>query len=85
LHIFLSLHWNQVKLGAKAARSPGPVDCGGFQQSAHNSTAPLGYLRSLLLDPCAAALDQNDQNDHKQNTGNNPDNHGAVHFDFPFS
>jgi hypothetical protein len=47
---------------------------------------PPGYFtQSALLDPCAAALDQNDQNDHKQNSGYNPDNHGAVHFDFPFS
>jgi hypothetical protein len=41
--------------------------------------------RSALLDACAAALDQNDQNDHKKNTGNNPDDQSAVHFDFPFS
>jgi hypothetical protein len=31
------------------------------------------FAQSALLDPCAAALDQNDQNDHKQNTGNNSD------------
>ena len=40
-------------------------------------------VKPVLLDPCAAALDQNDQYDHKQNAGNNPDNRGAVHNEFP--
>jgi hypothetical protein len=37
-----------------------------------------------LLDACAAALNENHQHDHKQNTGDNPNNGGVVHFDFPF-
>jgi hypothetical protein len=70
----------------KAERRPAKIDCGGCQQSAHKFTAPPDHFTQLaLLDPCAAALDQNDQNDHKQNAGNNPDNHSAVHFGFPFS
>ena len=40
-------------------------------------------LKPALLDPCAAALDQNDEYYHKQNTSNNPDNQGTVHFDLP--
>jgi len=33
-----------------------------------------------LLDPCAAALNQNDQHDEKQHAGDNLDNRGTVHF-----
>jgi hypothetical protein len=38
----------------------------------------------VLLDPRAAALNKNDQHDHKQNAGDNPNNRDTVHFDFPF-
>jgi hypothetical protein len=37
----------------------------------------------VLLDPLATALNQNDQQDHKQNAGNNPNDHITAHFDFP--
>jgi hypothetical protein len=32
-----------------------------------------------LLNPCAAALDQNDQHDEKQSCGNNADEGSTVH------
>jgi hypothetical protein len=36
-------------------------------------------VKPLLLDPSAAALNQNDQNDDKQHAANNLDNRGSVH------
>jgi hypothetical protein len=39
---------------------------------------------ALLLDPCAAALNQNHQNNKSQNAGYNSDEYGAVHFESPF-
>jgi hypothetical protein len=36
--------------------------------------------RSVLLDPRAAPLDQNNQNDDNQYTGSNPNDHGTVHI-----
>src|SRR5580698_1893643 len=39
-------------------------------------------MTSALLDPCATALDQNDQHDHEQHAGSNPDNRGSVHVKF---
>ena len=41
-------------------------------------------IQSLLLDPSAPALDQNDQHDDKEYTGYNPDNRGGVHLASPF-
>jgi hypothetical protein len=42
-------------------------------------------MRPVLLDPRTAALNQHDQNDNKEYTGNNLDNRGTVHNNFPFS
>jgi hypothetical protein len=42
------------------------------------------YMTSALLHPCATALDQNDQHDHEQHAGNNPDYRGRVHVKSPF-
>jgi hypothetical protein len=36
-------------------------------------------VKPSLLDPCAATLDQNNQDDDNQNTGYNPDDHCTVH------
>jgi len=36
-------------------------------------------IRLLLLDPCAAALNEYNQHDHKQNTSGNPHDHRAIH------
>jgi hypothetical protein len=36
-------------------------------------------MEPALLDACAAALDQDSQNDDNQHTGNNSDNRGSVH------
>jgi hypothetical protein len=36
----------------------------------------------ILLNPCAAALDQNDQHDDKQSGGNNADEVSTVHGEF---
>ncbi len=41
-------------------------------------------MKSLLLDPCATALDQNDQHDHEQYASNNLDYRGSVHVKSPF-
>ena len=40
--------------------------------------------RSVLLDPSAATLNQNDQQDDKQNACNNPNNQFTTHFDSSF-
>jgi hypothetical protein len=54
------------------------------QQSApsrrrQNKTLPA------LLDPCAAALNQNDQHNNRQHTGYNLNNCGRAHIDFLLS
>jgi hypothetical protein len=46
--------------------------------------APSQCVNPVLLDPCAAALDQDNQHNQKQHTGNNPDNQGTVHVKSPF-
>jgi hypothetical protein len=42
-------------------------------------------VQALLLDLRAAALDQDNQHDDEKHAGNNPDNHGLVHIESPFS
>jgi hypothetical protein len=42
------------------------------------------HLKARLLNPRTAALDQNDQNDNKQDTGNNLNHRGASHLNSPF-
>jgi hypothetical protein len=37
-----------------------------------------------LLDPCTAALNQDNQNDNDEYTGNNPNDHGGIHIDSSF-
>ena len=59
--------------------------CGAGRRSSRNSTAPPGHpAQSVLLDPCAAPLNQNDQDDDKKHAADNPDNHGTVHIDSSF-
>jgi hypothetical protein len=41
-------------------------------------------MQIVLLYSCAAPLNQNDKHDHKEHSGNNPDNRGSVHLDSPF-
>jgi hypothetical protein len=36
-----------------------------------------------LLDPRTTALNQDNQNDNNQHTGNNPDDHSTVHVSIP--
>jgi len=43
------------------------------------------FAPSELLGSGAAALNQNDQHDNKENSGNDPDNRGTVHCNSPFS
>jgi hypothetical protein len=40
--------------------------------------------KTVLLDPRAAALNQNNQHDHKQDACNNTNNQDTVHCNFPF-
>jgi Zn-dependent metalloprotease len=40
--------------------------------------------KAALLDLRAATLDQNDQHDNNQHTGDYPDNHGTVHINSSF-
>jgi hypothetical protein len=39
---------------------------------------------TALVDLRAAALNQDDENDDKQNSGNDPDQSGAIHCDSSF-
>jgi hypothetical protein len=41
-------------------------------------------MKAVLLDARAAALDQDNQHNDKQHTGNNPNNRGTVHCNSPF-
>jgi hypothetical protein len=52
---------------------------GPASQTARLHRAAGQPVKPLLLDPRAAALDQNNQNDDKQHTCNNLDNRGVVH------
>jgi hypothetical protein len=40
--------------------------------------------KAALLDLRAAALDQNDQHDHSQHTGNNLNDEGTIHIQSSF-
>jgi hypothetical protein len=40
-------------------------------------------VQAVLLNPCAAALDQDDKHNDKQHAGNNPNNCGTVHVNSP--
>jgi hypothetical protein len=44
----------------------------------HRATGPLAK-RLPLLGPRTATLNQDDQDDDNQHTGNNPNDHGTVH------
>jgi hypothetical protein len=39
---------------------------------------------NALLDPRAASLDQNEQDNNNQYSGDYPDNHGSIHIDSSF-
>jgi hypothetical protein len=41
-------------------------------------------MNAQLLDPCAATLDEDDQHDDKQHSGNNPDDFRGAHFQLSF-
>jgi hypothetical protein len=48
----------------------GPQDCGDSRRNSLNFTAPPDkFAQFALLNPSAAALDQNHQDNHKQYTG----------------
>jgi hypothetical protein len=47
--------------------------------------AMITRKKFVLFHLCATPLDQNDQHDDKKHPGDNPDNHGSVHFNSPFS
>jgi len=40
--------------------------------------------QSVLLDPCAATLNQDHQDDNKEHRADNPDHRGTVHIDSSF-
>jgi hypothetical protein len=42
---------------------------------------PAPLKQTWLLNPCATALNQDDQHDNKKHPGSNPDNRGTVHID----
>src|ERR1017187_1124324 len=48
----------------------------------HDATS--SSVKPVLLDPCAAALNQDDQNDDEEHAGDNLDNRGTVHNNSPF-
>jgi len=41
------------------------------------------FVLAVLLNPSAAALDQDHQHNNKQHARNDPDNRGTVHFEIP--
>jgi hypothetical protein len=41
-------------------------------------------MKAVLLGSCATALDQDNQHDHEQHAGSNPDKRGTVHVKSPF-
>jgi len=49
------------------------------QKGAHGFDAAPECMTPVLLDACAAALDQDSQNDDNQYACNNSDNRGSVH------
>jgi hypothetical protein len=59
--------------------APGKRDGRGSQRNLRASAALLPPVKLALLDPCAAALDQNDQDNNNQYTSDYLDNHGTVH------
>jgi hypothetical protein len=61
----------------------GPHYCGPAAKRVPCTAPPEQKHDSVLLDPRAATLDQNDQDDDKH-AGNNPNDRGAVHVDSSF-
>jgi hypothetical protein len=57
----------------------------GQRNSPHFSGTAIPPVKLVLLDPCAATLNQNDQNDDKKHACDDPDNHGASHYKSSFS
>jgi hypothetical protein len=41
-------------------------------------------VSAVLLDLCAATLNENAQYDDEKQSSNNPDNRGLIHFESPF-
>ena len=64
---------------------PGPRDCGIGMRRFFKPGAAEDSQRPGLLDLGAAPLNQNDQNDYKKHSGNNPDNHRVVHSGYLLS
>jgi hypothetical protein len=67
---------------------PGSSDCSpsppGFTAPPASTAAKPAQCLLELLDPRAAALNQNEQHHYKQNTCNNPDDCGLVHIGSSF-
>jgi hypothetical protein len=63
---------------------PGQVYSGFALASSNGVASPPFPEKPALLDPRAAALNQQDQYDYEQNTGYDPDNDCAVHRNSPF-
>jgi hypothetical protein len=51
--------------------------------NAEFDAGPGRYVKAVLLNPRAAALNENNQHNHKQHAGNNADNRGTVHVRIP--
>lgn len=69
---------------APVRRDPRPAKLRAGQPSAKFPEIAGILAQPALLDPCAASLDQYNQNDENQHTGNNPDDHGSIHIDSSF-
>jgi hypothetical protein len=66
-------------------RDPRPTKSWAAPTSALASlSAAERQTQPALLDPCTTALDQDNQNDDNQHTGNNPDNQFSAHLDSSF-
>ncbi|MGD0902301.1 MAG: hypothetical protein ABR924_05085 [Terracidiphilus sp.] len=68
--------------GARASRRPAQKTAEAVGKARDVSRRRRNTRAVALLDPCAAALDQNDKHDDKQNAGNNPNDRNTVHFRF---
>jgi len=66
---------------------PPPPECRVDQRILRYSSIEQSVhpFKRLLLDPCAATLDQYNQNDDNQHTGNNPNNRGTIHVKSSFA
>jgi len=70
-------------LRGRIGKTPIPDDCGPANKA---SFLRRGHIKMAahLLGMRAATLDQDNQNDDNQHTGNNPDDRGSVHDNSSF-